>query len=464
MSRQWIRRFGTERPVSSTATSAFAPRPFAPRPSPSAGREAAAAAEPPLHTLPLQAKATAREPARQEPAEILPIEGFSPSEPMLQFTLLDARRWVKVNTARSGYPAGWSKIPRKVQIEDYIAARKDGWESLQAAYEKEAEVDDEVPQAPEAHLERQRNPKRRTPPPIHREESELAAPSKKVKGKAEAEEEPADEHLEDEEEKKGDDEAATVRQIFLDVMGRLNVRDDLSKAIVADLDLSGYEPSGLQFLRRSSHKEIASCFDTARRLFELVGDPGSDASNTWSTKVPMGTALPRLVADIQAHRGSDCIYRCGIAGVAHGFTIILQGGRADLIQGFAGAGGESLAENLESGKAGYTIEELITHLTQLLDRDPNTTLAAQNELFSGSVDIEKIRRSDAEALEKARGDEDLTEGDADDQSDSTYLFFYRNLRKDAFQFERRGLYSQEQLQQRIAAKVQANLRILGRRR
>lgn len=408
MSRQWLRRFEAERPASSPA-SPFAPRPFA-----------------------------ARKPVRQEPPTILPIAGSPPSEPLVQFTLKDARQWVKDNNGQSGYPEGWNRLPLKSQIESYIDKKKAGWQDLQAA------------------LELKPGKRKLETPPPSKEKPEKTPPRKRRKLESE-EEEPQEEIGEKEEEA---EDVATVRQIFLDVMKGLGAQDDLAKAIVVDLDLQSYDEEGLQLLQQLSHRQIASCFDTALRLLDLVGDPSSDALNSWGTKKSMDEALPALISDIRDHATTSCIYRCGINEVAHGFTIILQGGKADLLQGFAGEEGSSLAENLESGKTGYTIEELIGHLEQLLSPDSQETLNAQNELFSGSVDIEKIPRSDKEALKKARKNAHLTEAHRNDQTNKTHLFFYRDLSKDVFQFDRRGLYPQQQLRRRITNKVRANLRKL----
>lgn len=420
MSRQWLRRFGAERPVPST-TSPFAPRPFAVR-----------APRPALRVSPAI-----------EPPTILPIAGSPPSEPLVQFTLKDARRWVKENNNQSGYPKGWNKIPLKSQIESYIEEKKAGWQELEAA------------------LELKPSRKRKKEQPLPSEEKPEKTPPRK-KRKVESEEEELPEELEEKQEQV--ENLATVRQIFLDVMKELGVKGDLTKAIVVDLDLQSYGTEGLKFLRQSSHRQIASCFETAKRLLDLVGDPDSDALNSWSTKQTMDKALPQLIKDLREHKDASCIYRCGIGGVAHGFTIILQNGRADLVQGFAGEGGESLAENLESVKTGYAIEALIAQLTKLLSRNPQETLDAQNELFSGSVDIEKIPRQDGKAVSKARKNPDLTEAHKDEQTDKTYQLFYRDLAKDVFQFERRGLFPQEQLRKRIADKVRTNLEILQGRR
>lgn len=256
-------------------------------------------------------------------------------------------------------------------------------------------------------------------------------------------------------------ETASVRDIFKEILNNINLQNEVIKSIAVDWDLEkNIDESYLQVL---DVKQIASCFQTAERLFNLIGDPASDATNTWNVQREMKTAIPSLIQDIVANKNSACIYRCGINEVAHGFTIILQNGQADIIQGFAGSTGESLSENIEdeARKEGYSVKELITELGNLLSSKPQTTLDAQNKLFSGSVDIEKISKQDQEAIKKARNNKNLQEAHKDDQTDDKYLLFYRELNQDIFQYERRGLYSQEELKKRIEAKILNNLTKLG---
>lgn len=483
MSRQWSSRSGPRNP-GSFETSPFAPRPFTPKTLPSVSQPAAEADEKPeekaeeqpprerpplitwsvaapLQTWPLQTKAPAHQPEPPPSAEIHPIEGSSPSAPLLQFTLQDARKWVKDNRGQSGYPAGWNPIPLKSQIEKYIEDKKEGSKELEAEYTKPAE---DKP-AKEPSRKRKTASESDEPADPDPKKEKLDVNAKDGKDGKDGKDAKDEKDVKDGKEEKKRDDVATVRQIFLDVMGELKVVEDIEKAIVVDLDLESYEPEALLFLKETKdHKEIASCFDTAQRLFDLVGDPASDASASWATEAPMKTALPQLIQDMKDHKGSACIYRCGVAKVAHGFTIILQGDKAELVQGFAGPEGQSLAENLESSKGGTTIGELAGTLENLLDSEG--TLDAQNHLFAGSIDIEKVRANDRARLEKARSNESWREADPDDYKDDEgrYVWFYRDLKEDVFQFERRGLYSQEQLRARILQKVRRNLAIFKKKR
>ncbi|HEY8915790.1 MAG TPA: hypothetical protein VIM87_05105 [Chitinophaga sp.] len=59
---------------------------------------------------------------------VKPFHGNAP----VQRTISEARDWVKVNSDRSGYPNGWSAMPRAPEIRAYIKSKKDGWKDLEA--------------------------------------------------------------------------------------------------------------------------------------------------------------------------------------------------------------------------------------------------------------------------------------------------------------------------------------------
>lgn len=259
--------------------------------------------------------------------------------------------------------------------------------------------------------------------------------------------------------KSEDDDEITLRDIFKECLQSYNFPNEVCKSIAVDWELE--KPYDEELLALLHVKDIASCFDTAKRLFELVGDPNSDPANSWSLAKNMGNAIPELVKDIKARSNSACIYLCGINEVAHGFTIIIQNNRADVIQGFAGSDGESLSENLEdeSKQGGYSIEEITSLLAALLSE--KDTLDAQNKLFSGTVDIEKIATSEPNQIKTARKNKNLTEADEEEQIYPNYRLFYRDLNADIFRYDRRGLYSQEQLKEIIKNKISNNLKKLG---
>jgi hypothetical protein len=183
--------------------------------------------------------------------------------------------------------------------------------------------------------------------------------------------------------------------------------DPAARALVIDWTPQEIQAAeGLEYL---TELDVASCFDTARRLFDLLGDPATTQGN-WKTEIKAGIGIPQLVADIQAHAQNAVLYRVGMNRVAHGFTIVLRSGSAEVIQGFAGPSGESLAQNIDRGGS-HPIAEICGLLNDLLDSDK--AFKAQNVLFDGSIDIEKIPSKDATQLGNARGNDALTEGPQD---------------------------------------------------
>jgi len=64
-------------------------------------------------------------------SSLRPVKPFHGNAPV-QRTISEARDWVKVNSDRSGYPNGWSAMPRAPEIRAYIKSKKDGWKDLEA--------------------------------------------------------------------------------------------------------------------------------------------------------------------------------------------------------------------------------------------------------------------------------------------------------------------------------------------
>ncbi|SEM63050.1 hypothetical protein SAMN04488505_105237 [Chitinophaga rupis] len=60
-----------------------------------------------------------------------PVQPFH-ANPPVQRTISEARDWVKVNSDKSGYPNGWSDMPRAPEIRAYIKGKKQGWQELEA--------------------------------------------------------------------------------------------------------------------------------------------------------------------------------------------------------------------------------------------------------------------------------------------------------------------------------------------
>jgi uncharacterized protein DUF4157 len=246
----------------------------------------------------------------------------------------------------------------------------------------------------------------------------------------------------------------SVRAMILRCLPARVGADHAARALVIDWTPQEIQAAeGLEYL---TELDVASCFDTARRLFDLLGDPATTQGN-WQTEVKAGVGIPQLVADIQAHAQNAVLYRVGMNRVAHGFTIVLRSGSAEVIQGFAGPSGESLAKNIDRGGS-HTIAETCGLLSDLLDG--GKAFKAQNELFDGSIDIEKIPSKDATQLGNARGNDALTEAHKSEQTDKGYRLFYRDLSEDIFQLERRALFPPQELEQRVQAKIRDGLAAL----
>lgn len=284
-------------------------------------------------------------------------------------------------------------------------------------------------------------------------------------GAMEEEDEESDERpmKKEKEEKKEEmeEERETIRDIFTQYLSKYKITDKLISAIVVDLDLKRASAIDIKFLKQSSEKEVASCFETARRLLELLGDPASDAMNTWEDRIKVGAGIPKLLSDIEAHKNSACIYRVGVGGTAHGFAIVIQNNTAEVLQGFAGPSGESLAENIER-KGLYSIADIKTHLQNLIGNDADASFSSQKELFSEPIDIEKIPEDDKKKIQDAEKNKNYRRADPEDEKEfAGFAVFYRDLKADEFQCERRGLYSQEKLMQRVEEKILTGLRALG---
>lgn len=255
----------------------------------------------------------------------------------------------------------------------------------------------------------------------------------------------------------------TIRSIFARYLPPRGQLDDVKRALVADYDAQAIREA-LPFLKQLGEKEIASCFDTTRRLFELLGNQTTQRGD-WNTAEQASKGMPKLIRDIQqnAQSGRDVIYRIGINRVAHGFTIVVRNNSAELIQGFAGPSGESLAENLDR-PGSFDIEEICQLLGDLLQAGTTEAFDAQNKLFNGSIDIERVSATDHEKLAAARANPALTEAHKDEQDTPGYRLFYRDLGQDVFQLQRRDLYSPQELEARIRQKITDGLKALGSKR
>jgi len=286
---------------------------------------------------------------------------------------------------------------------------------------------------------------------VNAEKEVVKKKPKKRKEKVKAPE-PVEENSDVEEEEEA---LVPVRDIFKTVIGEVEFPDnELVKEIAIDWVLKNRIT--VQNFRLMDKVQVASCFRTAEGLFALLGHGGS--TGDWNVKEKMGVALPKLLKDI-TEGDAPRIYKCGVAEVAHGFSIIVQGRSAELIQSFAGPDGETLLDNINKGEnLPYPVDTLVNLLGGLLGDE---TFKIQNQLFGASIDIEKIskknKEKNKEAREKGWGRETVLKNKGGDKAREWY---YRILSEDIFQWERKALLNPSQIQKAIKAKVLGNLKKL----
>jgi hypothetical protein len=254
--------------------------------------------------------------------------------------------------------------------------------------------------------------------------------------------------------------APPVRDIFKQVLANIHIPEKdkavpIIKSLVIDHVLG--EDTDVRFY--NSVQEISSCVQTAENLFALLG-PGESTGGNWAANEKLGKSLPKLIHNMKA---SDVprIYKCLLATSAHGFSIVVQETSAELLQSFAGPSGSTLLENIEEDVTlPQTVEELSALLGELLLKD---SLDAQNQLFGGSVDIDKVPAGNVEKLNAARKNKNLREAHEDEQEDANYRWFYRNLREDLFQWECKALLGSEEIEAAIREKIRTNLATIKKR-
>ena len=150
---------------------------------------------------------------------------------------------------------------------------------------------------------------------------------------------------------------------------------DITQA-VANAQGTGVGP--LHFL---AGLDNASCIPTSHRLMALIGsgDTAALPDDDRSVAQRVGTVAAAIGAD-----GAAGIFRLQFGGSDHGFTVVVQNGRAELTQSFAGGDGETLATNLASADFQFTAAQVAEHLRNL--SAPGETDDAQQALFGGSID------------------------------------------------------------------------------
>ncbi len=156
-----------------------------------------------------------------------------------------------------------------------------------------------------------------------------------------------------------------------------------------------------QFTDRLSPESWSSCFSTARKLYDLLGDQLSDdhtgdkkatapAEENGEKAASNYEALAKVVTaflkDIESHAGkSERIYNCAFG--IHGFSVILRSNRIEMLQSFAhgvgkGLPNSTLAESAQSANA-YPIGTFLGLFADMgMEKNPDKRHAAQNTLFS----------------------------------------------------------------------------------
>lgn len=268
----------------------------------------------------------------------------------------------------------------------------------------------------------------------------------------------------------------SIRGLFLEALKKSNIRNLkignktfsetgidllLVESIVTDLNLKGEKFIQPKEYLKYKVTEIASCFETAGRLISLLGNPKGNTLEIWDKKSKAKEGIPFLVKDMENNSNNSCIYRIGINGVAHGFCLVLRNKSVELLQGFAGADGESLKQNIDR-KGDFSIEGMTKLLMDLIqNKDPGD---AMKILFGGRVDFESASLADKEEIEQEKIIENFKKNhifQGDVGFDDSCIYGYRDMAEDVFQMERYPLYNDEELFQRITNKIKDNLKKLG---
>lgn len=194
---------------------------------------------------------------------------------------------------------------------------------------------------------------------------------------------------------------STIGEVILQTGRDLKIKDDDVLALVADLDIAdtfGFAKEtgavrewkkGMQPLTES-WVSWTSCFATADRLFNLLksGDSASQSA-AGGDAVQLQKCMWSLCGAIQDSLAK--IFKVKIGASDHSFSIIVQSGRCELLQSFAGESGESLVMNAQANKV-FSTSEICAHLIDICN--PRLERKESSEaLFDGEVML--------------KGDEDL---------------------------------------------------------
>lgn len=248
----------------------------------------------------------------------------------------------------------------------------------------------------------------------------------------------------------------SLREMFIQVLNEYGISDLQVQSIVTDINPEEYTRSGAKSLLNYDLKGIASCFTSSANLLNLLGDQDKTGKEKFDDKTTLENGLPLLLNDIKKNEKGAFIYRIGIGGMSHSFTITVRNNTAELLQSFAGASGETLMENINK-KGSFGIDEICDLLGKLTDTKKGFN--AMNTLFGGPIDVERAPRNNQELILEYKSKYKMAP--KQDQDDKDNIIFYRDMKKEIFQVERRELFPDNVLLENIKERIKANLKLLG---
>jgi hypothetical protein len=202
-----------------------------------------------------------------------------------------------------------------------------------------------------------------------------------------------DEREEEAEEEK--EVPGTVAQIILDVAKACKINPstkDGNNLLSLMIETTEKQLAELQVANKlkeylGNWAAFTACFNTADLLYDLLHreDAQAEVAATKNSAVSIGNVCRQLCDAISADNAISVIYRIRFG--IHGFTILVRGGAAELLQSFAGEGsGESLATSVIANKkfTKVKIVELLT--TALTSNKKGARNTAQETLFGGTID------------------------------------------------------------------------------
>jgi hypothetical protein len=208
--------------------------------------------------------------------------------------------------------------------------------------------------------------------------------------------EPIEAAVEEEAEAEGEKEVpGTVAKIIRDVAEKCKINPSTSAGNIllslmietTEQELANLQVTGKLKEYLGNWAAFTACFNTADLLYGLLHqeDAQAEVSATQNDAVSIGNVCRQLCEAISVDNAISMIYRIKFG--IHGFTILVRGGSAELLQSFAGEGsGESLATSVVADKR-FSKPQIAESLTAALTSNKKPTRnAAQNTLFGGTID------------------------------------------------------------------------------